>query len=135
MPGEPSAIGAALRALDWIFTERLNRGDVAGLVEAYYAVDTDVLPPNAPPVRGRGQIRELWRELLDDGIVDVRRHTARVTVDGRLGYGVGEYTHTIRRPGRGPFGDTIKFVLVYQLQHAGVWKVAVDIFSSDLPDR
>jgi hypothetical protein len=49
MPGEPSAIGAALRALDRTFTEQLNRGDVQGLAEAYYVEDADVLPPNAPP--------------------------------------------------------------------------------------
>ncbi len=135
MVAEQLEFVAAVRALDETFAHRANAGEVDQLVAAYYANDAQVLPPNAPQVRGRGQIRELFREMLEADAGDVIRETTELHVAGDLGYGIGTYTLAMRHPGREPVRETGKYVLVYRRQPDGTWKVAVDVFSSDLPAR
>jgi ketosteroid isomerase-like protein len=125
-------VGAAL-ALDRVFSAHASAGALDTLVDAYYAEDARLLPPHVPPVRGRGQIRELLREMLEAGLGDMTRATLPLHVAGDLGYGVGVYTCARCRPGKGPVRDTGKYLLVYRHQADGAWKVAADMFSSDLP--
>ncbi len=127
-------VTAAL-ALDEVFVRHVNSGALDTLVDAYYAEDARVLPPHAPPVQGRGQIRELFREMIEAGLDDVTRETRPLYVAGDLGYGVGIYTCATCQPRRKPIRDTGKYVLVYRRQADGAWKVVVDMFSSDLPAR
>jgi ketosteroid isomerase-like protein len=124
---------AAARALDEVFVSHVNAGALDTLVDTYYAEDARVLPPHVPAVQGRGQIRELFREMLEAGLGHVTRETLPLSVAGDLGYGVGSYTCATGQPGREPVRDTGKYLLVYRRQADGSWKVAVDMFSSDLP--
>jgi ketosteroid isomerase-like protein len=135
VPTERSEFVAAARALDESFVRHANAGEADQLVAAYYTSNAQVLPPNVPPFQGRGQIRELFRELIDDGVGDVTRETTPLHVEGDVGYGVGTYTLAIRTPDAEPVRDNGKYVLVYRRQVEGDWKVAVDMFSSDLPPR
>src|SRR5215469_8031280 len=103
---EASDFVSAIQALDAAFIRHANAGAVDQLVAACYADDALVLPPNAPFVRGRGQVGELLRELIEDGLGDVSRETTPLHVVGDLGVGVGSYalaTRTAkRRPGARP---------------------------------
>jgi ketosteroid isomerase-like protein len=126
---------AAARALDAAFVRHTKAGEVDRLVAACYADDALVLPPNLPLVQGRGQIRELFREMLEGGADDVVRETIALHVAGDLGYGVGTYTIAISSPARELVRETGKHVLIYRRQADGAWKVAVDMFSGDLPAR
>jgi hypothetical protein len=63
----------------------------------------------------------------------VTRKTSELHVAGDLGYGVGAYRLVIRRPGEETGRDSGKYLLVYRRQADGTWKVAADVFSSDLP--
>jgi len=132
---EYAELVAAARALDETLARYANAGEVDRLVTVCYAENALVLPPNAPLVRGRGQIRELFREMIEGGAADVNRATTPIDVVGGLSYGVGSYTLAIRRHGRELVRETGKHVLVYRRQADGAWKVAVDMFSSDLPAR
>jgi ketosteroid isomerase-like protein len=132
---ERSEFVAAARALDEAFVRHTNAGELDQLVAAYYTSDAQVLPPNVPAVQGRGQIRELFREMLDAGVSDVTRETLTVYEAGDRGYGIGIYTYAICRPGRGPVRDTGKYLHVYCRQADGAWMVAVEMFSSNLPAR
>jgi ketosteroid isomerase-like protein len=133
MASDDRELAAAAPALDQAFTRHANAGEIHRLVAAYYAEDALVLPPNLPLVRGHGQIRELFREMLDAGAGDIARQTTPLRVVGDLAYGVGTFTIAMRRPGRDPTRDTGKYVLVYRRQTDGAWRVALDMFSSDLP--
>ena len=124
---------AAARALDEAFIRHANAGKLDRLVAACYAENALVLPPNLPLVQGRGQIRELLREMLEAGAGAVVRETTPLHGTGDLGYGVGSYAWTIRRPATDLARETGKHLLVYRRQDDGNWKIAVDMFSSDLP--
>jgi ketosteroid isomerase-like protein len=130
---DPAVFAAAARALDEAFIRYANAGELERLVGAYYADDALVLPPNAPPVRGRGQIRELFREMMEAGAHDMTRETSELHVAGDLGYGIGIYRLVLRPPGEDPIRDSGKYMLAYRRQPDGTWKVAADTFSSDLP--
>jgi ketosteroid isomerase-like protein len=124
---------AAARALDEAFVRYVSMGKVDELIAACYAEDALVLPPNLPLVRGTGQIRELFRELLEACVGEIHRETTPLYVAGDLGYGVGTYTCEMYRLGDVPVRDTGKYMLVYLRQAPGAWKIAVEMFSSDLP--
>lgn len=134
MASELSDLVAAARTLDAAFNHHANTGELDRLVAACYADDAVVLPPNLPPVQGRGQIRELFRELTEAGSGEVVRETTALHVTGDLGYGIGKQTATIRRPGQQATWEVGKFLLIYRRQADGTWKIAVDMFSSDVPE-
>jgi ketosteroid isomerase-like protein len=126
---------AAAHALDEAFVRHANPGDPAQLVAACYVDDALVLPPNAPLVRGRIQIRELFGEMMEAGAGDVAREATLLYADGDLGYGIGNYTFAIHHEGTLPVSKAGKHLSVHRRQGDGTWKVAADMFSSNLPER
>jgi ketosteroid isomerase-like protein len=124
----------AARTLDAAFVRHASAGEIDLLVASCYAEDALVLPPNLPLVRGFGQIRELFRDLLEAGAGDVARETTPLHVAGDLGYGAGRFTFAIHHPRRELVHVVGKHLVVYRRQVDGVWKVAADMFSSDLPE-
>jgi ketosteroid isomerase-like protein len=133
MGAENAALAAVMKALDELFVLYFNAGDVDRLVATCYAEDALVLPPNAPLVRGRGQIRELFRELIEAGMGDVSHRTLPLYAEGDLAYGIGTNASITRAPGARPIRETGKHLLVYLRQSDGAWRVAVEMFNSDLP--
>jgi ketosteroid isomerase-like protein len=135
MGAESAALAAVTKALDEAFVRYINAGEVDRLVATCYAEDALVLPANAPLVRGRGQIQELFRELIEAGMSDVTRETLPLYADEEVGYAVGTYASTTGAPGAWRVRDTGKHLLVYRRQSDGGWRVAVEMFNSDLPTR
>jgi ketosteroid isomerase-like protein len=135
MSTDRPGFAATAHALAEAFVRHANAGELDLLVADCYAEDAVVLPPNAPPVRGHGQIRELFREMIEAGAADVTRELSELDVAGDVGYGVGAYTMALRGPGAEPIRDSGKYLLVYRRQADGAWRVALDMFSSDLPAR
>ncbi len=133
MPTEHHALLAAARALDEAFVRNVGTGQFDQLVATIYADDALLLPPNVPLVQGSGQIRELYREMFEAGLEDPSRETTLVHVEGDLGYGVGTYRWTMRAATGESLMDYGKFVVVYRRDALGLWRVSVDMFSSDLP--
>ena len=58
---------------------------------------------------------------------------AEASRGGDLGYTVGTYVLTLHDPKGEPVTDRGKYVTVWKKQADGSWKVAADIFNSDLP--
>ena len=108
------------------FNELYNKGDAAGLA-AMYVGGARVLPPNAVAIPNDQGIRALWRSYIDSG---AKFSIATTFVEGRgdLAYEVGTYAVTAADGGK----DTGKFVVVWKRQN-GAWKIAADIWNSDLP--
>jgi ketosteroid isomerase-like protein len=50
-----------------------------------------------------------------------------------LAYTQGTYEFTATDPKSGPVNDRGKFVVVWKKQTDGGWKIAADIWNSDLP--
>ena len=136
-PNPPGALAAAdlagIRSADSSFMAAANAGDVDAVV-AVYANDAVLLPPNAPPQRGRNAIKTFWGGLLQ--AYTLKFEVGSDTVEGRgdLAYTVGHYRFTAvpkdkANPG---MADEGKFVEILKKQPDGSWKYAVDMYNSNL---
>src|SRR5687767_4867737 len=121
-----SEMRKAIESASRKFNEVYTKGDAPGLA-AMYVSGARVLPPNGSAIQNDQGIRELWRSLIDSG---AKLSLATTFADGRgdLAYEVGTYSITNLDGAK----DTGKFVLVWKRQN-GVWKIAADIWNSDLP--
>ena len=97
---------------------------------SFYADDAMVLPPNQAMVTSKTGIRDLWKGFLDS-LTDISWKTNRVQMakSGDMGYLIGTYAWTMKDGAK----DTGKYCEVWKKQADGKWKVAADMFSSDLP--
>ena len=115
-----------IRAMDVEFVQNANAGSADALVQAFYADDAQLLPPNTPKVSGKAAITEFWRGIIQAGASDVSLDTTEVSTSGDLAYGVGKYKFKMAgAPQEG------KYVVVYRKQQNGRYKAVVDMFSSN----
>ena len=106
--------------------------DAAGIAELY-AVDGTVMPPNAPIGKGRAAIQQTWASMMRTpgfGLTFVPEQIV-VSSSGDMALDRGTYSLTIAPDGTTQ-ADTGKYVVVWR-KIGREWKVAADIFNSDLP--
>jgi ketosteroid isomerase-like protein len=125
MVAADAAVVRAIQALSEAFVRVYNAGHLDRLVEAFYAEDAHVLPPNHPLVSGRSQIRHFFQGLLEAGVGALSAETVQIDVSGDLAYCMGTYAF------EKPAYDRGKFLEVYRRQADGSWKMGADMFSSD----
>ena len=99
--------------------------------EHYYAPDAVVLPPNTEAVRGRENISSFFETFPP--ITDMQFDIVEVGGAGDIAYVYGKYSMTMTPEGEEPVQDIGKYIEVWKRQPDGSWKVALDIFNSDLP--
>jgi uncharacterized protein (TIGR02246 family) len=115
------------------FMAAINRGDTSA-VAALYTVDAVILPPNAETVRGRDGAKALFDGMIQQmGVPTLTLSTVEVTEVGDAAYEVGAYTMRLQPPGAAVVDDSGKYVVVWKCQGDGAWKLAVDIWNTDLP--
>ena len=113
------------------FVEAFNKGDAAAVANMY-TVDARLLPPNAQMVSSRANIQTFWQGAISAGLKMVSLETEHVETQGNLAVEVGRYTSTIPGAGGVTTTDKGKYVVVWKREGRS-WKLAVDIFNSDLP--
>jgi ketosteroid isomerase-like protein len=123
---------SAIRRLDEEFMRAAIAGDGQALVDAFYASDAVLLPPNQPAAEGRENIRRVLQGLMDSGVSSIKLETTVTGTAGDLAYGRGRYTLSMQPPGGAPVTDVGKYVVVYRRQGAR-WRAVADIFNSDQP--
>lgn len=96
---------------------------------SYYADDAIVLPPNEPMVTSKDGVRNLWKGFLDS-LTEISWKTTGVDVSksGDMACTIGTYQLTMKDGTK----DHGKYCEVWK-KKGGTWKVATDMFSSDLP--
>lgn len=114
------AIQMARETTDWV-----------AYTEHYYVPDAVVLPPNAEAVRGRKEIVSFFGTFPP--ITDMKFDIVEVGGVGDIAYVYGKYSMTMTPEGEEPVQDIGKYIEVWKRQRDGSWKVALDIFNSDLP--
>ncbi len=119
----------AIRALSDAFVRHFNAGDADQLVQAFYAEDARLLPPNQPMITGRSQIRDVLQGFLEAGLGGLAIDTYEIEIasSGDLAYGIGTFSLARPAPDRG------KFIEIHRRQADGSWKCVADMFSSDQP--
>ena len=119
-------IRSAIEAANKRFVEAFGKGDAARIADMY-AEGARVLPPNSPMVQGRQRIHELWQSLINTG-AKLTLSTSDVEAQGNVVYEVGTYELIFPDNKR----DAGKYVVVWRRQK-GDWKLAVDIWNSNMP--
>jgi ketosteroid isomerase-like protein len=123
-PDEVATIQEQSRRL----SEAYVRGDIEALVDLYLE-DGVAIPGGSEPVRGREALLRLW--ALPEGRT-ILRHVSEPTaidVDGDRAYDWGHYEGQAAHNGEplDPFRGT--YLIVWQRNSAGEWKMAVDMWS------
>ena len=119
-------IRSAIEAANKRFVEAFSKGDAARIADMY-AEGARVMPPNSPMAQGRQRIQELWQSLINTG-AKLTLSTSDVEAHGNVVYEVGTYELIFPDNKR----DAGKYVVVWRRQK-GDWKLAVDIWNSNMP--
>ena len=128
-PAAPSEADlAAIKAVSNGFVAGFMAGDMDA-VAAAYAEDAVLMPPNAPPVRGRAAIREFMATFPP--VAEITLTDEHFEVVGDLAVAYGKYTLTFGV--EGVPADTGSYMDIRKRQADGSWAYAADIFNSDLP--
>ncbi len=129
--GAQQSVRTIIEANTRQFVEAFNKGDAAAVANMY-VVDARLLPPNAEMVSGRANIQTFWQGAISAGLKMVSLETQHVDTQGNIAVEVGRYTSTIPGAGGVTRTDKGKYVVVWRREGRS-WKLAVDIFNSDLP--
>jgi uncharacterized protein (TIGR02246 family) len=136
-PASPQATRAVRAQIEQAaarFGEAFSRGDVAA-VAAMYDADGIVLAPNAPPMRGRQNIEQLWAGARQQGFRTLNLTVNDVELIGDHAIELGSYTLVIQPPGQAETMDRGKYLVIWKRQADGTWKLYRDAFNTSMPAR
>jgi uncharacterized protein (TIGR02246 family) len=133
-PDTRAADEAALRDADANWSKAAAAKNAEGFA-SFFVPDGVLLPPNGAPVSGREAIAKWAGEMTaaPGFAVSWEPTKAEAARSGDLGYTMGTYELTVNDAKGKPVTDRGKYVSVWKKQADGSWKVAADIFNSDLP--
>ncbi|HEV2720641.1 MAG TPA: DUF4440 domain-containing protein [Thermoanaerobaculia bacterium] len=129
MPANDAATSLRAGAAD--FAAAANSGNLDRMM-SIYADNAVLMPPNAPPFRGRDAIRQYWGGFLGAGKIDATIAADDVVQSCDMATEVGHYALTITPKGAAPIKDSGKYVITWK-RIGGQWRAVYDIFNSDLP--
>ena len=121
-----------IRGVTKRFAEAYNRGNVAAAVE-FYTKDAKFLHPNMEIVSGKQAIKEFLETGRALGLRRMNFKSVEIAYDGNLAYERGVINMDFEPEGGQAMIDKGKYLVVMKRQADGSWKVAVDIWNSDLP--
>ena len=112
---------------------QLVKAKDAGGIAALYAEDGAVMPPNAPIGKGRAAVQPTWASMMQTPGFDLTFVPEQIIVSsaGDMALDRGTYRLVVAPDGSAQT-DTGKYVVVWR-KIGSEWKVAADIFNSDLP--
>lgn len=118
---------AAMRDTNDVFDlQVVQQGNVAALDEVY-TLDARVLPPGAPMVMGREQIKGFWQRAIPAfGLKSAKLETVQAEACGNDVLEIGRATLGLA----GGKTLAIKYVVCWR-QEQGRWKWAVDIWNAN----
>ncbi len=122
---DSAAEAAAIMALERQWSQKFQEKDLEWIVNLH-ATDARQMPPDAEPVVGHEALRAQWQAMfeLDASWEPTEAH---VSSSGDMAYDFG--TATINTPD-GPI--PAKYLVVW-VREGGEWKIAVDMFSNNVP--
>ncbi len=115
-------------------TNRLFEQEVAGkrdvsALDRIYTADARILPPGAPMISGRENIKTFWQGAIEAmNVRAVKLETVSFEALGETGIEIGRAT--LEFAAAGAPSATVKYVVVWKLED-GLWKWHVDIWNLD----
>jgi uncharacterized protein (TIGR02246 family) len=133
-PDTRAADEAAIHALvkEWSASAQAKDADKFASV---YADDATVMFANAPDISGKTSIREAIGGMMQDPNFALAFAADKVVAarSGDLAYETGSYEMTMSDAKKKPATEKGHYVVVWQKQADGAWKVVVDAPLSDPP--
>jgi uncharacterized protein (TIGR02246 family) len=125
---------AAIMKADADWSAAIGTKDPSQFI-ALVAADGTIMPPNSPAVSGTDAILAWSTEqfAMPGFSVSWQASSAEVASSGDMGFTTGAYDFAGTMPDGTPMSDRGKYATVWKKQADGTWKVAVDIFNSDVP--
>ena len=133
-PDTRTADEAAIRDADIAWSKAAESKQLDGLI-GYFLEDAVVLASNEPIVAGKEAIRKMFGGMYAMPGFSVKWQPTKVEAarSGDLGYSYGTYELSMNDPKGTPMLDRGKYATVWKKQADGSWKVALDMFNTDLP--
>jgi ketosteroid isomerase-like protein len=109
------------------------KGDVIGEASGYEE-NAVILPSNEPMVKGKANIEKWISGWMQSGMKMKEFTSTTISVEGAGEYAIqlGRYFQTFEISGK-VIADTGKFVTVWRKQADGSWKMAYDMWNTDIP--
>lgn len=121
----PETVLAAMRQTNELFHSEVGAKRNVEALDRVYTTDATILPPGAPMVEGRPQIKSFWAQALAG--MDVQSVTLATVKAEPAGDGVVEIGSAELVTGAGQT-VTVKYV-VHWKQEDGAWKWHTDIWN------
>ena len=131
-PASAHSVSAQINEINAKWLVAVAQGDSA-MIEALYTPDGLLLPSNSPPIEGAKAIAGVWKSWSELPNVKIGFGTTRLEVSssGDMAMDYGWYTFAFDTD-NGRFEDNGKYIIVWK-KVDGVWRVAADIFNTNLP--
>ena len=123
----PGDFNAAVRSVGKEFQDAFPAKDSAK-VGSLYAADAMIFPPNSEMVKGRENIQNFWKGLMDAGM-SAKLEVLETENQGNLGFETGRYTIL---GADGKTADQGKYIVVWKKDDSGGWKLYRDIWNSSM---
>jgi ketosteroid isomerase-like protein len=114
------------------FVDAAARSD-AGAMASVYAIEADLLPPNAEGLRGPAAIERFWEIGIEMGISGIGLETLRLVEMEGIAYEIGRYTLHFGREDSVPATHVATYLVVHRRQHDGSWRRAAESFAWEAP--
>ena len=133
-PDSRAADEAAIRQADMDWSKVAEAKQMDKFYE-YFLEDAVALAPNEPMAVGKKAIGKVVGDMfsMPSFAVKWRPSKAEAARSGDFAYSLGSYELSVNDPKGNPMEDRGKYVTIWKKQADGSWKVAVDMFNSDLP--
>jgi uncharacterized protein (TIGR02246 family) len=131
-PIDPVMARREIEAANQTFIVALKKPDLKAIADTFES-DAILLPPGADAVRGRDAIVKFFAGFVArTTIVETSSVTLDVTVSGQSAYETGLYTMTTRAGGAPEVADHGKYLVVWNRDSDGHWRVARDMSNTSL---
>jgi ketosteroid isomerase-like protein len=107
------------------------KGD-ADPISLLYTEDAELFVPGAPVVEGRQAIGEVWSSIVGSGGNTLRSELREVQERGDWAYDTGRF---IANAPDGSVLNSGKWIVIWQRQLNGDWKIHGDFFHWDIPPK
>ena len=111
------------------FSDAFAKGDFKTLA-AMYAEDAIVLPPDSEMVKGRAAIEAFWKGVHGSGVKSAVLTVVDVKSSGELAAELGTAVLTVQPPNQPEAKLNVKYVVTWQKQKDGAWKLYRDIWNA-----
>lgn len=131
---DPAVVRQAIDSANAHFVAAMVNGDTAAMI-ANYADDAVVLGAGEKAARGRDAIVKSMGAVRETKVSAFALKTEDVIVSGEYAIETGAYDMTMRPKASAAMHDVGKYIVVWQHQPDGSWKIIRDIWNSDGPAK